>query len=657
MLDLGTLRIGIKADGTAAKKELQSVSNETKKAESTSKQSTDSMGAGFAKFGSAVKVAGAAAAAGLAVITTGVVKVAKASLDAYSSFEQLTGGVETLFKDSGSTVEGYAQQAYQTAGMSANEYMSTVTSFSASLISSLGGDTAKAAEIGNQAVIDMSDNANKMGTNIQDIQNAYQGFAKQNYTMLDNLKLGYGGTKEEMERLLADAEKLTGQHYDISSFADVTEAIHAIQTEMDITGTTAKEAATTIEGSANSAKAAYQNWLTSLGDENANVGESTQKLLDSVVTYLSNIVPRIGEIVSSLGDVLNSDMGGMVEQLGSVIQANAPNLLAAFGSLGNGLLNVAANIFTMIVNGIATNLPQLAINISTQLPIIINQIVATLISLLPVIIQGAVQLFTGLVQALPVILPNLINGVIDAINQVIAFLPTLIPMVLNAAVTLFMALVQSLPTILGALLPALGNLIQACINLILAQVGGMLSAGVSLLGGLLDGINSMVGSVLDFFSNLPQQILDALGDVGSLLWDAGTSIINGLGDGLKSAWSGLTGWFGEITSQIPQLKGPLPVDAKLLVTNGEAIMGGLYKGLKRGWEDVSNYLSSRTASISASVSTSNTPSSISSPAGMAGNQTINNYYIGDTKLTTYNEQQFAQDFIRLMKKYERLATT
>ena len=263
----------------------------------------------------------------------------------------------------------------------------------------------------------------------------------------------------------------------------------------------------------------------------------------------------------------------------------------------------------------------------------------------------------GLVQALPVILPNLINGVIDAINQVIAFLPTLIPMLFDAAVTLFMALVESLPTILGALLPALGNLILACINLILAQVGSMLSAGASLLGGLLDGVNSMVGSVIDFFSSLPQQILDALGDVGSLLWDAGTSIINGLGDGLKSAWGGLTGWFGEITSQIPQLKGPLPVDAKLLVTNGEAIMGGLYKGLKSGWEDVSNYLSSRTASISASVSTSNIPSSISSPAGMAGNQTINNYYIGDTKLTTYNEQQFAQDFIRLMKKYERLATT
>ena len=185
----------------------------------------------------------------------------------------------------------------------------------------------------------------------------------------------------------------------------------------------------------------------------------------------------------------------------------------------------------------------------------------------------------------------------------------------------------------------------------------MLSAGASLLGGLFDGINSMVGSVLDFFSNLPQQILDALGDVGSLLWDAGTSIINGLKDGLSSAWQGVTGWFGEITSQIPQLKGPLPVDAKLLVTNGQAIMGGLYRGLKDGWEDISNYLSSRTASISASVNTSNIPSSISSPAGTAGNQIINNYYIGDTKLTTYNEQQFAQDFISLMKRYGRLATT
>ena len=266
MLDLGTLRIGIKADGKAAKKELEDVKKETKSTEKQTQESTEKMGSSFEKFGSAVKVAGAAAIAGITAIGVGVSKVSKEALDSYSSFEQLTGGVETLFKDSGSTVEEYAQQAYQTAGMSANEYMDTITSFSTSLISSLGGDTAKAAEAGNQAVIDMSDNANKMGTNIQDIQNAYQGFAKQNYTMLDNLKLGYGGTKEEMERLLADAEKLTGQHYDLSSFNDITEAIHAIQTEMGITGTTAKEAATTIEGSVNSAKAAYSNWLTSLGE-------------------------------------------------------------------------------------------------------------------------------------------------------------------------------------------------------------------------------------------------------------------------------------------------------------------------------------------------------------------------------------------------------
>lgn len=359
MLDLGTLRIGIKADGKAAKKELEDVKKETKSTEKQTQESTEKMGSSFEKFGSAVKVAGAAAIAGITAIGVGVSKVSKEALDSYSSFEQLTGGVETLFKDSGSTVEEYAQQAYQTAGMSANEYMDTITSFSASLISSLGGDTAKAAEAGNQAVIDMSDNANKMGTNIQDIQNAYQGFAKQNYTMLDNLKLGYGGTKEEMERLLADAEKLTGQHYDLSSFNDITEAIHAIQTEMGITGTTAKEAATTIEGSVNSAKAAYSNWLTSLGDENADLDESTQKLIDSILTAASNIIPRLAKIVSSIGNFLKNNLSDIIDQIGVVIQANAPNILAAIGTLAEGIWSVLVQLGSQIIEGISSAIPQI----------------------------------------------------------------------------------------------------------------------------------------------------------------------------------------------------------------------------------------------------------------------------------------------------------
>lgn len=215
--------------------------------------------------------AGKIIAAGLAVASAAVIKIGKDAISAYGDYEQLVGGVETLFKDSSDTVIQNAANAYKTAGMSANEYMETVTSFSASLLQSVGGDTVKAAEQADTAIRDMSDNANKMGTSMEAIQNAYQGFAKQNYTMLDNLKLGYGGTKEEMERLLEDASKLSGIEYDISSYSDIVDAIHIVQNEMGITGTTAKEASTTIQGSISSMKGAWQNLLTGLTDENQNI--------------------------------------------------------------------------------------------------------------------------------------------------------------------------------------------------------------------------------------------------------------------------------------------------------------------------------------------------------------------------------------------------
>ena len=242
---------------------------------------------------------GATVAAGAAAL------IGKSALDAYADWEQLTGGVDTLFKDASQTVQKYAAGAYKTAGVSANQYMSQVTSFSASLIQSLGGDTAKAAEMGNMAIVDMADNANKMGSSLTDIQNAYQGFAKQNYTMLDNLKLGYGGTKSEMERLIADANRVkaaNGEMADLSieSFADVVEAIHTVQTEMGITGTTALEAAETIEGSVASMKAAWSNWLAELGKDDADISGMTKALADSVVTSIENIAPRVKQIFESL---------------------------------------------------------------------------------------------------------------------------------------------------------------------------------------------------------------------------------------------------------------------------------------------------------------------------------------------------------------------
>ena len=244
---------------------------------------------GIKKLGSVVKEVGSA-----------FIKIGKQALDSYADYEQLVGGVETLFKDNASTVENYANNAYKTAGLSANEYMETVTAFSASLLQSLNGDTAKSAEVADMAITDMADNANKMGTSMDMIQNAYQGFAKQNYTMLDNLKLGYGGTKSEMERLLADAQKISGVKYDISNLNDVYQAIHVIQGELGITGTTAKEASTTIQGSVSAMKSAWSNMLTGIADDNADFDGLVNNLVESIGTAAENIMPRVQIIIDGV---------------------------------------------------------------------------------------------------------------------------------------------------------------------------------------------------------------------------------------------------------------------------------------------------------------------------------------------------------------------
>ena len=329
---------------------------------SASKMSSVMKGIGSSaiKVGKGLVVAGAAAA-------TAVTALVSKSVGAFADYEQLTGGVETLFGAGGRSVEEYAQsvgksvsdiqgkydslmsaqnvvlenanKAYMTAGMSANEYMDTVTGFSASLISSLGGDTNKAADYANSALVDMSDNANKMGTDMESIKNAYQGFAKQNYTMLDNLKLGYGGTQEEMKRLLSDAEKLTGQRYDISSFADITQAIHAIQTQMDITGTTAKEASTTISGSWGSLKAAFENTLVSLTTGGKMFDQSLDALVDSAKTFGQNVIPAITGALSGVGSLIESLAPVIVAELPSMVSDILPHLVSATKSLVTGLIS------------------------------------------------------------------------------------------------------------------------------------------------------------------------------------------------------------------------------------------------------------------------------------------------------------------------------
>jgi hypothetical protein len=330
----------------------------------------------------AAKVGGAAiAAAGAAAVA-----ITKQAVENYGEYEQLVGGVETLFKSSADTVMQYAQNAYQTAGMSANEYMTTVTAFSASLLQSMGGDTDAAAEKANLAITDMSDNANKMGSSMESIQNAYSGFAKQNYTMLDNLKLGYGGTKEEMQRLLDDANALNAAQgnytdYTIDSYADIVDAIHTVQTEMGITGTTQLEASTTIQGSIASMKAAYDNFITGLGDENADMAELITNLLGSTVTVAENLLPVVERILENIGVVVQEKGPEMIEKFVGYAVEKLPQVIEL------GMKMVLA-----IVSGLAKNFPQIVRSVLDMMATIVK----TFVSSLPNIVNVGKQIVKGL---------------------------------------------------------------------------------------------------------------------------------------------------------------------------------------------------------------------------------------------------------------------
>ena len=322
------------------------------------------------KLSSALGTALKAGAAGVAAASAALVKVGKDAVAAYADYEQLVGGVETLFKDSADQVQNYAARAFETAGLSANQYMETVTGFSASLLQSLGGDTEAAAKIGDMAITDMADNANKMGSSMESIQNAYQGFAKQNYTMLDNLKLGYGGTKEEMARLLEDATALSGVEYDISSLSDVYEAIHVIQDELGITGTTAKEAGETISGSLSAMKAAWSNLLVGVADDNADITALVDNFVDSAVTAGENIIPRAEAILGGLGDMLTTAADRLVPIVVETIINNLPaiieggvilvvTLAAAMISAIPQLVKATPEIIKAIINGFVAAWPEL----------------------------------------------------------------------------------------------------------------------------------------------------------------------------------------------------------------------------------------------------------------------------------------------------------
>lgn len=583
----------------------------------------------IAKIGTAAVAAGATATAALV----------KSSVDAYASYEQLRGGIETLFGAGGQSAKEYAKsvgkstdeakkdyqqlmnaqnialknadKAYKTAGMSANDYMETVTSFAASLKQSTKNET-EAAKSANQIVIDMSDNANKMGTDMTMIQNAYNGFAKQNYTMLDNLKLGYGGTQAEMQRLLKDAEKLSGKKYKLGNFKDMAEAIHVVQTEMGITGTTAKEASTTIEGSVNSAKAAWTNLVSGMSQDNADMDKLINEFIESVGVAAGNILPRVeialegvGSLIEKLLPVIIDAIPGLIENLLPKLLASGTNIVltlvqgiaAAIPSLlkvlnqlftvllekipeffnsiselfSNGgtanIMNMLLTLFNSLATGIISNLPiilnslinmlaQILIFLVTQIP----SIVSTVVSVIPAIVDGLLQAIPTLIQAIPPIIAALVNGLLAGM-----------PNIINTGVKLITALVSNMSEIINTLVAVIPEIITNLINAIQDHLPDIIDAGVELIGALVDNLPEIINTIVEAIPPIIAALLNGLLDCIPDIVDAGFKLITALVDALpqiiitivKAVPKIITGIIGALINAIPKI---ITTGVKLLIS-------------------------------------------------------------------------------------------
>ena len=488
------------------------------------------------------------------IATAAIGKALSASISEGAALEQSLGGIETLFKDSADKVKANAAKAYQTAGMSANDYMELTTSFSASLLSSLAGDTSKAADVADMAMVDMSDNANKMGTNMEDIKNAYQGFAKQNYTMLDNLKLGYGGTKSEMERLLADAQKISGVEYNIDNLSDVYSAIHVIQGQLDITGTTAKEAATTISGSFNQMKAAAKNVMGEIA-LGMDVGPALNELANTIITFaVGNLLPAVWNVISALpsaivtfvtalGPQLFAAVSGLIPQIASGITTGIPTLYQSAMQLMDQfnigiqeqlpiLLQNGVDFITNIVNGILQNLPQ----VITMAGNIITYFANTIISMFPTVLSAGASLLLKLVNGIINNLPQIAQAAATTIVRFVASIGQNLPQILQSGITIIAklaaGLIRAIPNLIGQI-PAI---ISAIVNAFTSQNWG--SIGINIISGIASGLRSAAHMLWDavkgVLGGFKENVLAFFGIHSPSRWGAyvGEMIDTGIANGL-----------------------------------------------------------------------------------------------------------------------------
>ena len=470
------------------------------------------------------------------------INVGKQAIQSYAQYEQLVGGVDTLFKESSAKVQEYANNAYKTSGMSANEYMETVTSFSASLISSLDGDTEKASEVANRAIIDMSDNANKMGTDISSIQNAYQGFAKQNYTMLDNLKLGYGGTKTEMERLIADASKMTGVQKELGitvtegdmSFANIANAISVVQKNMGLMGTTAQEASGTISGSTGSMKSAWANLVTGIADDNADFDTLVNNLVESIVGkdgeggFINNMLPRIQTALDGIVKMVVSLTDTLLPKIVEIGTNLITNLATSISENLPALMDSASTILDTVINGILSLLP-------TLLPVaisLIETLATAILSNLPTILEAGIMMLVTLAQGVASMLPDLIPLAIEAVLNLVDTLIDNIDLIIDAGIELIIGLadglIASVPLLLDKAPVIINKLVTAITNNLpkILAMGGELT--VKLVAGLVSNIPKMISAGADMLAGLFKGLLNP-----TAIWNAVKGLFNGIVGGIK----------------------------------------------------------------------------------------------------------------------------
>lgn len=582
----------------------------------------------FSKLGSVLKGVGVAMGAVVTAAAATAVKLGKEVVNAYADYEQLVGGVDTLFKGSSQKLQSYASNAYKTAGLSANDYMETVTGFSASLIQSLGGDTDKSVKYADMAITDMADNANKMGTDMSLIQNAYQGFAKQNYTMLDNLKLGYGGTKEEMQRLLSDAEKISGVKYDISSYADVVDAIHVMQESMDIAGTTAKEAEGTISGSVNALKSSVTNLVVGFGDANADLDVLCENVVTAFQTVLENISPIVENLISALPTVITT----LLESAGEMLPTVLETLAELFAQVLEGLLQllpqlipVAVSALLTITNAIVENLPLLiesatllvatlvqglADALPTLIPTAVNAvmtIVQGLLDSLPSILDAGLELVSALAQGILDALPNLISklpqiimgivtfllnsipqiiqtgiklltSLVSALPDIITSIVKAIPQIIQAGIDLLISLVKALPTIIVTIVNAIPDIISGIVNALSDNIPAIIQAGIDLLISLVKNLPTIIKGIVKAVPKIIEGIVKAFGSLMYKIVEIGGNIVKGLWDGICGLaswlWDSVSGWISGIWDGICDFFG-IHSPSKEMAWVGEMLVKGL----------------------------------------------------------------------------------